>query len=94
MPGLGELHKKYGKDLQVIGWHVGKGEAKDVEAAVKKHKVKFAVVMSPGWDELLAWGLPKIPRAVVIDRSGKIVAHDLLPHDAEKKAEDLLKHKG
>lgn len=90
MPGLVKLRKQHPK-LEVIGWHVGKGNAGDVEGMVKKQGVPYPVVMSTGFDEVKAWGGSAIPRLTIIDKKGRIRATDQKPHEGELLAESLLK---
>lgn len=90
MPGLVKLRKE-SKNLEVIGWHVGKGGEKDVADLLKAKGIDYPVVMTPGFDEVQGWGGSGIPRLVVIDKRGRVRATDQKPADGEALAERLLK---
>jgi hypothetical protein len=93
MPGLVKLRREH-KDIEVVGWHVGKGTKEDVERLVKAKGVDYPVVMSAGFDEVKAWGHRKIPSAAVVDGKGKVRWTDLKPAVAEERAVRLLDGRG
>lgn len=91
MPGLVQLRNEYPKDLEVIGWHVGKGSEKEIAKVIKKQKLEYPIVVSDGMDEVKAWGGEHPPMIAIIDRKGRLVATGLKPGEGEERALELLK---
>lgn len=90
MPGLVKLQKEH-TDIQVIGWHVGKGTPEEIEKVVKEQGLKYPVVATPGFDELKQWGGAGIPMIAVIDKKGELRESGLKPAVGEELAVKLAK---
>jgi hypothetical protein len=90
MPGLVKLRKEH-PEIEVVGWHVGKGTSEEIEKVVKAQKLEYPVVVSPGYDELEAWGNKGIPSIVLIDKKGQVRHTNLNPVEGEAKALELSK---
>lgn len=75
IPHLNELHNKYGKNLQIVGLHVGGDEDRPkVPGFVKKLKINYPLATPE--DELISvlFGSDDaIPQTFVFDRQGKLV---------------------
>ena len=91
MPGLVQLQKEHPKDLQVIGWHVGKGTPEEALAVITKQNLPYPVVLTPGFDALQTWGGQHPPAVALVDKKGNIRYEGLNPKEGEEKALELLK---
>lgn len=103
MPGLVKLQADHAKDLQIVGYHIGRGTPEEVQALVDRMKLDYPVilppdyldpkVMIPGQSFLESFGSEMLPATSLIDRDGKLVAWDLKPDAVPARVEELLKRK-
>ena len=85
MPGLVKLQSE-NPNVQVVGWHIGPGEPKDIEKIVKAQHLPYPVVATAGWDEIAKWGGKGPPMIAVIDKKGELRFTNLKPGIGEEKA--------
>lgn len=90
MPGLVKLQKD-NPNIQVVGWHVGKGTPEDIEKIVKKQKLTYPIVASEGFDAIKQWGGTGIPMIAVIDKKGELRVTGLKPAAGEEQAAAIAK---
>jgi len=87
------VKKDHGSQLAVLGINID-GNKRDCENYLKRDSLPWPTVCdeqmfeSPLMEKL---GLSSIPDNIVIDASGKIVAHGLVADDLKKKLEEMLK---
>ncbi len=84
LPGLAETHKKRDElGITVIAVHTAAGDRAAIDKVVSDLGLNYPIVIdttdattAAGWGELYRlYGITAIPRAVLIDRQGKIAAH-------------------
>lgn len=91
IPNLANIHKKYGKDVEVIGLNVwDKDEA--AKKAVVDHKMEWTILTDPKTNNATdLYGINGIPQIILIGGDGVIVARDLREGKIEEAVKGLLK---
>ncbi len=94
IPFIAELHKKYKNNkLQIIGISMDTDE-KAWKNAVKEMKINWLQVRDTLESNVaLKYNVITIPRTVLVDPNGKVVALDLRGKDLTEKIEEILKNK-
>jgi hypothetical protein len=90
MPELVKLLQE-NDSLRAVGWHIGNGSPENVERVVRRQNLTFPVIMTPGKDEMYAWGGEHQPAVTLVDRKGRVRYRGLLPGEAEERARELLR---
>lgn len=91
IPNLANIHKNYGKDVQVIGLNVwDKEEA--AKKAVVDHKMDWTILTDPEQSKATElYGINGIPQIILFAPDGTIVARDLREEKIEEKIKEALK---
>ena len=90
MPELVKLLEE-NDSLRAVGWHIGHGTPDKVERIVRRQHLTFPVIMTPGKDEMFAWGGHHQPAVTLVDKKGRVRYSGLLPDEAEERARELLR---
>ncbi len=92
-PSLVKLYSKLkDKGFEIYSVSID-GNEKKWKAAIKKDKIKWTQVISPGdWQAPIVsqWNLEAIPTTYLLDKNGKVVAIDLEGKELETKIKSLL----
>ncbi len=75
MPEVQRLHRKYGRQLQVVGINI-EGNSPDVLGYLDEGGYTFPVLFDSGnWDSIVVmnYGVSSIPRTFLIDRNGRVL---------------------
>lgn len=90
---LTKLYPKYkDKGFEIFAVSVD-NEKKDWQNAIKKDKVTWLQVNTPGgWDNptALQWRVEALPTSYLIDKNGKLIAMDLEGKELEKALKELI----
>lgn len=74
-----KLHEQFGKELTVIGVHIGKfpheKQLYGLQQALKRHAIEFAVVNDPQYRIADAYAVKGWPTTILIDNRGYLVKH-------------------
>ena len=100
MPDIVKLQADHKDRLSVVGYHIGRGTAVEIEDLIRRQKLNYPVIIPPDFDDrkvmipgqpfLEAFGSEMLPAASIIDESGKLVAWNLAPAAARAKVLELL----
>lgn len=91
IPNLANIHKNYGKDVQVIGLNVWDKEDKAKQAVID-HKMDWTIVADPAQSNATElYGINGIPQIILFAPDGTIVARDLREGKIEEKIKEVLK---
>ncbi len=75
MPEIQTWHRKYGRELQVVGINI-EGNSPDVLAYLDEGGYTFPVLFDLGnWDSIVAtsYGVNSIPHTFLIDRDSRVL---------------------
>ena len=75
MPEVQRLHRKYGRQLQVVGINI-EGNSPEVLGYLDEGGYTFPVLFDSGnWDSIVVmnYGVSSIPRTFLIDRDGRVL---------------------
>jgi thiol-disulfide isomerase/thioredoxin len=95
MPWLADLQKKYGpQGVQIIGVAMDDAEEKDISAFAKKMGVNYPILLGTEKVADLYGGIDGLPTLFFVDRSGKIVEHELGLRSQDEIVDNIKKSLG
>ena len=63
----------------------------NIMTSTSPHWTPASVIMTPGKDEMFAWGGQHQPAVTLVDKRGRVRYRGLLPDEAEERARELLR---